>query len=91
MQHEAVDDDHSAASGSNGPPIKLLLLLVVVIATAIFFFQNGQDADVDFLWMDGRWPIWMVIGISLAAGIVIDRLVTWQWRRARRRKQSEQD
>ena len=91
MQHEAVDHDHSAESGSGGPPIKLILMLLVVIALAIFFFQNGQDAHIDFLWMDGVWPIWLVIGISVAAGVVLDRLVTWQWRRARRRKQDEQD
>ncbi len=91
MQHEAVDHDHSAESGTSGPPIKLILLLVIVIAMAVFFFQNGQESHVEFLWMDGTWPIWLVIGISLAAGIVIDRLFTWQWRRARRRKQSEQD
>lgn len=91
MQHEAVDHEHSAESGFDAPSLKLILLLLIVIAMAIFFFQNGQDAHVDFLWMDGSWPIWLVIGISVAAGIVIDRLFTWQWRRARRRKQSEQD
>ena len=91
MQHESVDHDHTAESGSSAPPIKLVLLLLVVVALAIFFFQNTKDAPVSFLWMDGTWPIWLVIGISVVAGIVLDRLFTWQWRRARRRKQSEQD
>lgn len=71
---------------NEGPPWKLLLLLVVAIAVAVFFFQNGSDAPVTFLWMDGNWPVWAVIGVSLVAGIVLDRLFAWQWRRARRRK-----
>ena len=58
------------------------------IALAVFFFQNGEDASVDFLWFDGQWPLWAVIGISVLIGIVLDRLVTWQWRRARRHKAS---
>lgn len=72
--------------GTEGPPWKLLALLLVVAALAAFFFQNGSDAPVKFLWMDASWPVWTVIGISVIAGVVLDRLVSWQWRRARRRK-----
>jgi len=78
-------EDTSAASGSSGPPIKLIALLLVVVALAIFFFQNDRDAPVSFLWLDGQWPVWLVIGVSVVIGVVLDRLGTWQWRRARRR------
>ncbi len=61
-------------------------LLVVVVLLAIFFFQNGEEAPVDFLWMSGNWPVWLVIGVSVVVGIVLDRLGTWQWRRARRNR-----
>jgi len=91
MQHEAVDPHQSGREGLNGPPIKLIALLLVVIALAIFFFQNAEKAPIEFLWLDGNWPIWSVIGISVVAGVVIDRLFTWQWRRARKRKQADQD
>lgn len=90
MKHESVDIEQTAQDGSSGPPVKLIMLLLVVIALAIFFFQNGQDAAVDFLWLDGRWPVWTVIGISVLAGIVLDRLATWQWRRARKRKLTDE-
>jgi uncharacterized integral membrane protein len=88
MEHQQGDHEHSARSGSSGPPIKLILLLLVALALAIFIFQNGQDAAVDFLWLDGDWPAWIVISISVLAGIVIDRLATWQWRRTRKRKEA---
>ena len=79
-------EETEGAGGRSGPSIKLIALLLVVVALTIFFFQNGNDAPVSFLWLDGTWPMWLVIGISVIAGIVIDRLGTWQWRRARRRK-----
>lgn len=90
MKHEALDLELPEESGSKGPRLKLVMLLLIVIALAIFFFQNGQDADIDFLWLDGTWPVWTVIGISVVAGIVLDRLFTWQWRRARKRKQTDE-
>ena len=89
MKHETVDNEQLPESGTEGPPFKLIALLLLVAAIAVFFFQNGTRAHVQFLWLDGNWPIWSVIGISLVAGIVIDRLFVWQWRRARRRKEPE--
>jgi uncharacterized integral membrane protein len=87
VTHEITDADgrHPTESGQSGPPWKLIALLIVVIGLGIFFVQNGDDAPVEFLWLDGSWPVWSVIGISVVVGIVIDRLGTWQWRRARRR------
>lgn len=76
------------ASGSNGaPPWKLIALVLVIAGLVTFFVQNGSDAPVHFLWLEGSWPVWSVIGISVAIGIVLDRLGSWQWRRARRRKE----
>ncbi len=75
------------ASGSDGaPPWKLLALVLVIAGLITFFVQNRSDAPIHFLWLDGSWPVWSVIGISVVIGIVLDRLGSWQWRRARRRK-----
>jgi uncharacterized integral membrane protein len=90
MTHEHHDPEASAESGRSGPNLKLIALLVVVVGLAFFFFQNGERAPVEFLWLDGNWPVWTVIGISVLVGVALDRLVTWQWRRARRRKQVAQ-
>jgi uncharacterized integral membrane protein len=70
------------------PPWKLIALLVLVILLAFFFFQNGDDAPVSFLWFDGAWPLWAVIGISVLVGVALDRLIAWQWRRTRQRRNS---
>jgi len=92
MDHEFGDEGrHEVEGGSSGPSLKLIALLVVVVGMLIFFFQNGEKAQINFLWLDGSWPVWLVIGVSVAAGVVIDRLGTWQWRRARRRKERGDD
>jgi len=87
MSYEAVDVEQSAeGGGGKAPSLKLVLLLLLVVALAVFFFQNGDSAQVEFLWMDANWPVRSVIIISVTVGVLIDRLVAWQWRRARRRK-----
>ena len=92
MSYEAVDAEQSAESGGGkAPSLKLVLLLVLVVALAVFFFQNGDSARAEFLWMDANWPVRSVIIISVIVGILIDRLFTWQWRRARRRKAERDD
>lgn len=85
MTFENTEADGQVEGGTSGPPWKLLALLVVVAGLAAFFFQNGSKTPVEFLWLDGEWPVWAVIGVSVVVGVVIDRLGTWQWRRARQR------
>jgi uncharacterized integral membrane protein len=92
MSDQPNSESTPVSSGSDGaPPWKLIALLVVIVGIAVFFFQNTADARIHFLWLDGDWPIWSVIGISVVAGIVLDRLFVWQWRRARRRKERGDD
>ena len=89
--HEGRDLDVDGGRGGNGPPIKLIAFGVVAIAIVIFFLQNGESAPIHFLWMDVEWPIRTVILISLVAGILIDRLGSYFWNRARRRKHERDD
>jgi uncharacterized integral membrane protein len=88
MSFEQTDPGREAASGGRQlPSLKLVSLAVVAVATVVFFFQNGEQAQVNFLWMDGEWSLRLVIIVSVLAGVVIDRLGSWLWARGRRRKQ----
>jgi uncharacterized integral membrane protein len=87
MSHDNADRGGSPESGGpNLPSFKLIGALVLVAAVAIFFFQNGDSSQVEFLWMDVDWSVRTVIIVSIAAGVLLDRVFLWQWRRARERK-----
>lgn len=90
MNFQTGDADRNPAeSGTSGPPLKLIGLLIVVVALGVFVFQNDEQAQIEFLWIDVRWPVSLVIGVSVAAGILLDRLGTWSWRRAKRRRAAD--
>jgi uncharacterized integral membrane protein len=78
-------DDGGGKPSLQLPSLKLVALLVVVALAAIFFFQNGHDAQVEILTWTVTWPVRVVILVSIALGILIDRLGGWLWRRSRRR------
>jgi uncharacterized integral membrane protein len=90
----SMDDAQPSGRGnldrdrSGRPPWKLIGLLVVVVILATFFLQNGQRSEVQFLWLDVSWPLWTIIAISVGIGVILDRLATWQWRRARARRRA---
>lgn len=86
MKHEHVEETHEVESGRSGPPFKLIGLLILVAALATFIVQNPDDGPIQFLWLDGTWPMWLVILVSLLAGVVLDRLSQWSLRRQRRRR-----
>lgn len=79
----------SAESGTSGPPVKLIALLLLVVALAVFFFQNTHETDIEFLWIDARWPVWAVIGVSVLVGAVLAKLIGFL--RARSRDRRERD
>ncbi|MEQ8439470.1 MAG: LapA family protein [Ilumatobacter fluminis] len=90
--HEVRENHHpDEGGGRNLPSIKLVALLVVAVAIIVFFFQNTDSVEVEFLWMDVNWPVRSVILISLVAGMIIARLGSFFWNRARRRKNERDD
>lgn len=68
-----------------GPPIGLIIAGITASIFAIFVASNTQNTEVKFWWLDTSLPLWSVIIISVALGIVIG----WSfsaWRRRRRRR-----
>lgn len=66
-----------------GPSPKLLGAAVIGVLLLLFVLQNTDEADVDFLFFSGSYPLWImavvVAGLSFAAGWLVGRS------RARRR------
>jgi uncharacterized integral membrane protein len=58
-----------------------VILVVLVIAAAIFIVQNSDKATIRFLFISVTTRIWAGFLISLALGVVLDRLFSMWWRR----------
>lgn len=75
---DVVDREEGGRAGISPALIAAIVIAVLVV---IFVLQNGQRAKVDFLWMDWRMPIWLVIAISLVLGALLSKLIGIFWRR----------
>ena len=59
-------------------------------ALAIFMLQNTQDANVEFLFWDFTWPLWLLVLVSAALGAFV-WIGLGVLRRHRRRKERRED
>jgi uncharacterized integral membrane protein len=64
----------------------MVIWIVVAILAVVFIAQNANDSHVKFLFFDGTMSLWVVILLSIIAGVVLDRLVTWMLRRRKAKR-----
>jgi uncharacterized integral membrane protein len=74
--------DGSPEEGSKISPA-LIIGLIAAALIIIFIIQNSKQADIHILFWDGQWSIWIVIVISVALGVILDRAIIWYMRRRR--------
>jgi uncharacterized integral membrane protein len=60
-----------------GPSGKLIVAGVLVVLLLLFVLQNTDEADVDFLFFSGSYPLWVmalvVAVLAFAAGWLVGR------------------
>lgn len=78
----------SEVSGGRRPPLVLIALVIVALYAFVFVLRNGDRTTIDFLFFEVDSRVWVAIAISIALGIVLDRLILAWWRRTRRRRNS---
>ncbi len=57
-----------------GPPA------IIGLAALLFVVQNTESVPFNFLWFEFRWPLWIMLVVFMAVGIVVF------WGAARRRR-----
>ncbi|MDW3217881.1 MAG: LapA family protein [Acidimicrobiales bacterium] len=82
MSEETVSEESSESTGL----ATVVSAAVVAIALIAFIVQNRSDTEVSWLFIDGTWPLWVVIVIAAVAGAVLSEVVGWMLRRRRRNK-----
>ena len=74
------------SSTSNRRIVRLIVAVIVAIVAAVFIFQNTDDADVEFLFLSGRAPLYVIIIISMVLGSLLTLIILGVRRRRRRRR-----
>ena len=75
---------------ASGLPWGALIALVGIAITVVFAVQNTDPVPVTFLWMDGEYPLALVILITAAVTVLLTWLVGVAYRRRRKRRRAEQ-
>lgn len=82
MNEEGVGEETKESTGL----ATVVSAAVIAIALIAFIVQNRSDTEVSWLFIDGTWPLWVVIVIAAVAGAVLSEVVGWLLRRRRRQK-----
>jgi len=77
------------AADKHGPNPALIAFLVVVVITVVFVVRNRDRTELDFLLFEAHSRVWTSIAVSIALGVVLDRLFVRFWRRRRERKHDQ--
>lgn len=63
----------------------LIAFIVIAVLAVVFIIENGDEARIRLIIPVVHTPVWVAIAISIAVGIVLDRLFLAWWRRRRER------
>lgn len=80
---ERIDPDRTTRKG---PRPALIAFVLVAIVTVLFVLQNRNRTELDFLVFEVRARVWTSIAVSIALGVLLDRLFIHLWRKRRDRR-----
>lgn len=71
-----------------GPTILTILILVPV---GILIFSNLDTQTVSWFGFEFTAPLWLILIVTFAAGMVGGKAFGWAWRRYRRRRKRQKE
>jgi len=78
-----------SVADKKGPSPALIAFAVVVVLTVVFVLRNRDRTQLDFLVFEVHARVWTSIAVSIALGVVLDRLFLRFWRKRRQRKHDQ--
>ena len=85
MAHHQDDTNGGDGSGNDGsggwverregPSTKLIVAGVIVVLLVVFLLQNAETAKIRFLFLDGTYPLWLLLVVGAMLGFVAGWLV----------------
>ena len=81
--HEMAENETTTepVDGGSGVNVRLVLGAIAAAALGLFIFQNTDDAEVNFLWMSGNIPLFLLLLITVVLTLILAMVGTWILRR----------
>lgn len=79
------EDRQGWRESREGPGGKLIVAGIIVLLLLLFVLQNTDEADIDFLFFSGSYPLWIMLVVVAVLGFVAGWLLGRS--RARRKLQ----
>ena len=86
---EVLGGSIETKAGGSGVAWGAVVLLLGLALVVIFAIQNTDPVPVEFLWLDGEYPLALVILITVAVVVLIAQLFGIAYRRRRRKRLAE--
>ena len=92
MHHQDdMDGDGDVSPGGwverrEGPSVKLIVAGVIALLLVVFLLQNAETAKIRFLFLDGTYPLWLLLVVGAALGFAAGWLVAARGRRRLQRR-----
>jgi uncharacterized integral membrane protein len=67
-------------------PVQLVVGVLLAAGVLAFVFQNTDDTQVKWLWMEVDAPLWIILLVTGVVALVAGELVSRAVRRLRRRE-----
>lgn len=83
------DGEHRPVFRGTGVSVALVVGVLLAILAIIVAVQNTDDVNIDFLAWELDAPLVAVILAAALAGVVLDEILGFFWRRRRRRHLTE--
>lgn len=76
-----MTEESDAQESGGGLNIRLVLGGLAALALVLFIFQNTDDVEVNFLWVEGSIPLFLLLLITVALTLIVVAMGTWLLRR----------
>ena len=64
----------------------ILAAIIAAVLLLIFILQNTRQTKVTWFVLDKQGPLWVVIAVTAVVSALLSQLLSFAWRRRRRRE-----
>jgi uncharacterized integral membrane protein len=89
LPEETLGGSTQVTHAGSGMAWGAVVILVALALLVVFAIQNTDPVPVEFLWLDGEYPLALVILITVAVVVLLVELFGLLYRRRRRKRVAE--